>query len=88
MVYASRSPYNASPVNQKTVCVAVGAVRQYACPSTAAVVVAGISSKHLPNHPFEVHVVVAVVEADVVVVVMVISVVVLSLHPNQPGCIN
>ena len=58
--------------------VAVADVRQYACAASAVVV--GVGSKHLPNQPGVVHVVV-VVASEVVV-----SLVVLSLHPNQPGC--
>lgn len=59
--------------------VAVGTVLQYAYAASAGVVVAGVSSKHLPNHPLLVHVVV------VASVVELSSVVVLSLQPNQPG---
>jgi hypothetical protein len=49
------------------------------------VVVAGTSSRHLPNQPLLVHVVVVVVcSADVVVVVAIV----LSLQPNQPGYVS
>lgn len=66
-----------------TVAVAVGSVLQYAYASAAGVGVGvtGVSSKHRPNQPLVVHVVVV---ASVVVVDE--SVVVLSLQPNQPGC--
>lgn len=52
----------------------------------AVVVVAGSSSKHLPNQPLVVHVVV-VGSLDVVVVAVAVIVVavVLSLQPNHPG---
>lgn len=50
------------------------------------VIVEGSSSRHLPNQPLVVQVVV-VGSLDVVVVsVFVFVVVVLSLQPNQPGC--
>ena len=52
----------------------------------AGVVVEESSSRHLPNQPLVVQVVV-VGSLDVVVVAVFVSVVVvLSLHPNQPGC--
>lgn len=59
--------------------VAVGDVRQYAC-AVSAVVVVVAGSRHLPNQPGVVHVVVV---ASLVVVSL--SLVVLSLQPNQPG---
>lgn len=62
------------------VCVAVGAVRQYAYAASAEVVV-GVGSRQRPNQPGLVHVVVVVASS-----VVVVSLVVLSLHPNQPGC--
>ena len=51
----------------------------------AGVVVEEPSSRHLPNQPLVVQVVVVGL-LDVVVAVFVFVVVVLSLHPNQPGC--
>lgn len=61
------------------VCVAVAAVRQYACAACAGVVV-DVGSRHRPNQPLLVQVVVV---GSLVVVES--SLVVLSLHPNQPG---
>lgn len=61
----------------------MGAGLQYACPSIAAVVVAGMSSRHFPNQPLLVQDVVVASVDDVVVVVIVVLV--LSLQPNQPG---
>jgi hypothetical protein len=67
--------------------VAVGAVRQYAYAASAEVVVVavGLGSRQRPNQPWLVHVVVVVAE---LVVVVVVSLVVWSLHPNQPGCVR
>ena len=69
----------ASAASACAVSVAVGAVRQYAC-AASAVVVVGVGSRHRPNHPGLVQVVVVVAS-----IVVVVSLVVLSLHPNQPG---
>lgn len=54
------------------------------CPALAGVVVAGTSSRHLPNQPLLVHVVV-VGSAELEEVVEVVVAEVLSLQPNQPG---
>jgi len=61
--------------------VAVGTVRQYACPWVAGVVVAGTSSLHFPNQPLLVQVVVVGSLEDVVVAAVVVA----SLQPNHPG---
>lgn len=71
----------AAAASALAVCVAVADVRQYTCAASADVVV-GVGSKHLPNQPGVVHVVV------VVAFVVVVSLVVLSLHPNQPGYLH
>lgn len=66
------------------VCVAVGSVRQYgyAAASAGVVVGVGVGSRQRPNQPLLVQVVVvaSLVELEPVVV--------LSLHPNQPGCVG
>lgn len=54
------------------------------CPAFAGVVVAGTSSRHLPNQPLLVQVVV-VGSAELEEVVEVVVAEVLSLQPNQPG---
>jgi hypothetical protein len=51
----------------------------------AGVVVAGMSSRHLPNHPLLVQVVVVGSLDGVVVAVAVVVAEVVSLQPNQPG---
>ena len=61
------------------VAVAVATVLQYAA-SAVVVVAVDVSSRHRPNQPLDVQVVVAEV-LDEVVVVVVVS----SLQPNQPG---
>lgn len=71
--------YAVAALDDGAVCVAVGDVRQYTCAADAAV--EDVGSRHRPNHPGLVQVVV-VVGSPVVVV----SLVVLSLQPNQPGC--
>lgn len=69
------------------VCVGVAAACHIACPAIAAVDVAGTSSRHLPNQPLLVHVVVVVGSLEEVVVVVVVTEV-LSLQPNQPGVLQ
>jgi hypothetical protein len=69
---------------QAAVCTAIGVGRHIACPAIAGVVVAGVSSRHFPNQPLLVQVVV-VGSLDGVVEVVSAVVEVLSLHPNQPG---
>jgi len=54
------------------------------CPAFAGVVVAGTSSRHLPNQPLLVQVVV-VGSAELEELVDVVVTEVLSLQPNQPG---
>jgi hypothetical protein len=77
-------PVSSKTSTQSAVCTAVGAGRHIACPAIAGVVVAGASSRHFPNQPLLVQVVV-VGSLDGVVVVVAAVVEVLSLHPNQPG---
>lgn len=64
------------------VCVAVGMALVRYTPACAGSVVVYVSSRHRPNHPLLVHVVVTTsVEVGEVVVV-------LSLQPNQPGVLQ